>query len=227
MYASNQPRWQSLLYLSSALTSTAFVWALATSSPARAQTPVPPNPALPYVVQQQGTNGNPGNDADPYQGTTNGQPGNAPSADINLLFPGNFTAIGASKSPLIQLSTIGGNGGRGGTAANVETGNGGDGAGRLGHDGRQRRRERRAGTADHIVAVMAATAAAAPTRAISQPPSMKPSPLPTSPSSSATTALARLCRSSPRAAAAATAGLPAIQGRAAFQALAVRPAPSP
>ena len=129
MYASNQPRWQSLLYLSSALTSTAFVWALATSSPARAQTPVPPNPALPYVVQQQGTNGNPGNDADPYQGTTNGQPGNAPSADINLLFPGNFTAIGASKSPLIQLSTIGGNGGRGGTAANVETGNGGDGGG--------------------------------------------------------------------------------------------------
>ena len=125
----NKPRhslWSSLLSASTALTSTAALVALAITSPAQAQTPVPPGPTPPYVVQALGTNGPAVPDA------TDGVSGGAPTNPINLLFPNIFTINSSSPAGAVQIIDNGGNGSDGGTAVNspngIAGGNGGNGA---------------------------------------------------------------------------------------------------
>ena len=132
MRSFNEIRWSTLLRASTALASVVTLFALA--APAMGQTPVPPNPAPPYTVQRQGANG-----SDGPAGHNDGQAGTSPTSDVNLLFPGNFTAVGKFAPPAVLLNSTGGNGGNGGDSSNQYTANGGDGA--AGSELHQRRRD--------------------------------------------------------------------------------------
>ncbi len=107
-----------------AVTALAVTVALAAVFPTRlasAQTPVPPNPTVPYVVTQQGANGGNGSTGN------NGGGGSSPSSDINLVFPSNFQAISTDPVATVLLKNIGGNGGAGGDSSQLENANGGGG----------------------------------------------------------------------------------------------------